>query len=68
MACGGLSYLCAVISGYLAAVAPVFHTGLAALDALQMAGGLAVACGALLGLDTLLARRRRAARPHLVAL
>jgi len=68
MAFGGLSYLSAVVSGYLAVVSPVLHTGLAALDAIRAAAVLAIFCGLLLGVDALLARRRRAARPRLVAL
>jgi hypothetical protein len=68
LAFAGLSYLSAVVSGYLAVVSPLFHTELAALDALAAAVALALACGALFAVDALLERRRRATRPRLIAL
>ena len=60
LACAGLSYVAAVVSGYLAVVSPLFHTGSAAVEALGVAAVLAAVAAGVLALDVVLARRRPA--------
>jgi hypothetical protein len=66
LACGGLSYLAAVAAGNLALLSLVAHTGVIALAALWLAGGLGVVSLVLLLVDALATRRGR--RPPPVAL
>jgi len=67
MACAGLSYVSAVVAGYLAAVSPLFHTGAAAIDSLAVAALFAAAASTLFVVDLVLARRRPA-RPRIAAI
>ena len=51
LVCAAMSYIAAVVAGYLALVAPLFHTGGAAQASLTVAAALAGAAAALLALD-----------------
>ena len=63
LACGGLSYLAAVAAGNLALLSLVAHTGVVAVAALWLAGGLGVVSIVLLLLDALMERRGRPPPP-----